>query len=85
MAKAMSSSASTSGGRAPAHGLSTEALIAIYRYMLLQRYLDNRGFQLNRQGKIPFALGSEGHEGCRPALQWHSTAARTSWRRIIAI
>jgi 2-oxoisovalerate dehydrogenase E1 component alpha subunit len=30
--------------------------------MLLQRQLDNRGFQLNRQGKIPFALGSEGHE-----------------------
>ena len=32
------------------------------RNMLLQRQLDNRGFQLNRQGKIPFALGSEGHE-----------------------
>jgi 2-oxoisovalerate dehydrogenase E1 component alpha subunit len=31
--------------------------------MLLQRTLDNRGFQLNRQGKIPFATGSEGHEG----------------------
>jgi len=30
--------------------------------MLTQRTLDNRGFQLNRQGKIPFALGSEGHE-----------------------
>ncbi|MBD5635822.1 MAG: thiamine pyrophosphate-dependent dehydrogenase E1 component subunit alpha [Candidatus Eremiobacteraeota bacterium] len=33
------------------------------RNMLLQRTLDNRGFQLNRQGKIPFATGSEGHEG----------------------
>src|SRR5579883_1047451 len=44
------------------HGLSDDQLKAILRNMLLQRQLDNRGFQLNRQGKIPFALGSEGHE-----------------------
>ena len=44
------------------HGLSDEQLRAIFRNMLLQRQLDNRGFQLNRQGKVPFALGSEGHE-----------------------
>ncbi len=30
--------------------------------MLLQRAVDNRGFQLNRQGKIGIAMGSEGHE-----------------------
>lgn len=44
------------------HGLSDEQLRQIFRNMLLQRQLDNRGFQLNRQGKVPFALGSEGHE-----------------------
>jgi 2-oxoisovalerate dehydrogenase E1 component alpha subunit len=33
------------------------------RTMLMQRALENRGFQLNRQGKIPFASASEGHEG----------------------
>ena len=44
------------------HGLSDDQLKAIFRNMLMQRQLDNRGFQLNRQGKIPFALGSEGHE-----------------------
>jgi 2-oxoisovalerate dehydrogenase E1 component alpha subunit len=44
-------------------GLTDDQLIAMFRTMLLQRQLDNRGFQLNRQGKIPFALGSEGHEG----------------------
>ncbi len=44
-------------------GLSDEQLVTMLRTMLLQRQLDNRGFQLNRQGKIPFALGSEGHEG----------------------
>lgn len=30
--------------------------------MLTQRAVDNRGFQLNRQGKIAIAMGSEGHE-----------------------
>jgi len=44
------------------HGLTDEQLRTIFRNMLLQRQLDNRGFQLNRQGKVPFALGSEGHE-----------------------
>jgi 2-oxoisovalerate dehydrogenase E1 component alpha subunit len=43
-------------------GLTDEQLVAMLRNMLLQRQLDNRGFQLNRQGKIPFAMGSEGHE-----------------------
>jgi len=42
--------------------LSAEQLRTLLRNMLLQRAVDNRGFQLNRQGKIPFALGSEGHE-----------------------
>jgi 2-oxoisovalerate dehydrogenase E1 component alpha subunit len=45
------------------HGLSDERLRGMMRNMVLQRTLDNRGFQLNRQGKIPFATGSEGHEG----------------------
>jgi 2-oxoisovalerate dehydrogenase E1 component alpha subunit len=44
------------------HGLSDEQLVAMFRTMLLQRTLENRGFQLNRQGKIPFASASEGHE-----------------------
>ena len=34
----------------------------IFRNMLLQRAVDTRGFQLNRQGKIAIAMGSEGHE-----------------------
>jgi len=58
MAKAVTGRA----GSLERHGLSDEQLVAILRNMLLQRQLDNRGFQLNRQGKIPFALGSEGHE-----------------------
>jgi 2-oxoisovalerate dehydrogenase E1 component subunit alpha len=43
-------------------GLSDEQLVQMLRIMLMQRTLENRGFQLNRQGKIPFASASEGHE-----------------------
>ncbi len=35
----------------------------MFRVMLTQRTLESRGFALNRQGKIPFASASEGHEG----------------------
>jgi 2-oxoisovalerate dehydrogenase E1 component alpha subunit len=44
------------------HGLSDEQLVGMFRIMVMQRTLENRGFQLNRQGKIPFASASEGHE-----------------------
>ena len=49
-------------GKLERYGLTDEQLRSMLRNMLMQRQLDNRGFQLNRQGKIPFALGSEGHE-----------------------
>jgi len=44
------------------HGLSDDQLVAMLRVMILHRTLENRGFALNRQGKIPFASASEGHE-----------------------
>lgn len=50
---------------APPAGISRELLLAMYRNMLLQRAVDTRGFQLNRQGKIPIAMGSEGHEAAQ--------------------
>src|SRR5580658_5972100 len=54
-------------------GLSDDQLRQMLRNMLLQRQLDNRGFQLNRQGKVPFALGSEGHEALQAgaAMAFH--------------
>src|SRR3978361_586483 len=58
----MAKTTATRGRELERAGLSDEQLVAMLRNMLLQRQLDNRGFQLNRQGKIPFALGSEGHE-----------------------
>src|SRR5665213_3374027 len=42
--------------------LSHDQLLKLYRDMLTQRAADTRGFQLNRQGKIGIAMGSEGHE-----------------------
>ena len=54
------------GRSAAAPGANAESdpalLVAMLRNMLLQRAVDTRGFQLNRQGKIPIAMGSEGHE-----------------------
>ena len=44
------------------YGLTDEQLVRMLRTMLMQRTLEHRGFQLNRQGKIPFASASEGHE-----------------------
>ncbi len=44
------------------HGLTDEQLVAIWRTMVAHRTLESRGFQLNRQGKIPFASAGEGHE-----------------------
>jgi 2-oxoisovalerate dehydrogenase E1 component alpha subunit len=46
----------------PEHDLTHEQLITIFGNMLRQRAVDTRGFQLNRQGKIAIAMGSEGHE-----------------------
>jgi 2-oxoisovalerate dehydrogenase E1 component alpha subunit len=60
--------------------LTDEQLVAMLRNMLLQRQIDNRGFQLNRQGKIPFALGSEGHE----ALQAGAAMAFVRGQDILA-
>jgi 2-oxoisovalerate dehydrogenase E1 component alpha subunit len=42
--------------------LDRERGLVLLRNMLLQRAVDTRGFQLNRQGKIAIAMGSEGHE-----------------------
>src|ERR1700684_2045405 len=49
-------------GTPTATDLTREQLLELYRDMLTQRAVDTRGFQLNRQGKIGIAMGSEGHE-----------------------
>jgi len=58
------------------------------RTMLMQRTLEHRGFQLNRQGKIPFASASEGHEavqgGAAMALR-RGVDLRINWPGRLAV
>jgi 2-oxoisovalerate dehydrogenase E1 component len=51
-------------------GLSAEDLIAMYRTMLLTRVLDQRIWSLNRMGKAPFVISSQGHEGAQVGSAW---------------
>ncbi len=39
----------------------------MYAFMLLARRIDDRMFALNRQGRVPFVVGSSGHEGIQVA------------------
>ena len=53
--------------------LTDEQLVGLLRTMLTHRMLEARGFQLNRQGKIPFASAGEGHEAVQAgaAMAFH--------------
>jgi 2-oxoisovalerate dehydrogenase E1 component alpha subunit len=45
-----------------------EELVAMYRVMLLARALDERMWLLNRQGKAPFVISGQGHEGAQAGM-----------------
>jgi len=40
-------------------------LLALYRYMLLARAMDERMWLLNRSGKVPFVISCQGHEAAQ--------------------
>ena len=65
-------------------GSATSNCAGCFGICICSGQLDNRGFQLNRQGKIPFATGSEGHEGIHAGARSHSSAAATSSSRTTA-
>ncbi len=48
-------------------GISEPLLRRMYALMLLARKIDDRMFALNRQGRVPFVVGSSGHEGIQVA------------------
>jgi 2-oxoisovalerate dehydrogenase E1 component alpha subunit len=60
-----SKSKTATGATFERYGLTDQQLIAILRTMLMHRRLETRGFELNRQGKIPFASAGEGHEAAQ--------------------
>lgn len=47
--------------------LDPPKLLAIYETMVLARSLDERQWILNRQGKAPFVISCQGHEGAQVA------------------
>jgi len=51
-------------------GLTGDDLLGIYRTMLLARVLDQRVWSLNRMGKAPFVVSSQGHEGAQVGSAW---------------
>jgi len=51
-------------------GLTTEDLLGMYRHILLARLLDLKIWSLNRMGKAPFVVSSQGHEGCQVGSTW---------------
>jgi len=48
-------------------GLSEDQLLQMYYHMLLARKLDERAWQLHRQGKIAFHISGIGQEACQVA------------------
>ncbi|HWC39795.1 MAG TPA: thiamine pyrophosphate-dependent enzyme, partial [Acidimicrobiales bacterium] len=42
----------------------------MYRTILLARVLDQKTWALNRMGKAPFAVSSQGHEGAQVGSAW---------------
>src|SRR5262245_2004542 len=65
-------------GTATFEGLDREALLAVYRCMLLSRRLDDKEIQLKHQSKIFFQISGAGHEAIqvaagltlRPGYDW---------------
>ena len=65
-------------------GISDDALLEMYRLMVVTRRLDDRMWALNRQGRAPFVVSSSGHEasqvGTAAALDKHHDWALPYYR-----
>jgi len=51
-------------------GLADSDALSMYRTMLLGRVCDEVEFRMNRQGKVPFAVPSAGHEATQVGTAW---------------
>jgi len=56
--------------RHSALGLSEQDLLGMYRTIFLARTLDQKIWNLNRMGKAPFVVSSQGHEGAQVGSAW---------------
>src|SRR5262245_5146299 len=57
----------SSTGGAALDGLDRDALLGVYRTMILSRKLDDKEIQLKRQSKIFFQISGAGHEAIQVA------------------
>lgn len=57
-------------------GMSRDDLLQLYRTMRLSRTLDQRIWQLNRQGKAAIAASAQGHEAAQAAIVHASDPTR---------
>ncbi len=57
-------------------GLSGDDLVGMYRTILLARRLDQRIWTLNRMGRAPLVVSSQGHEGVHVGSAWAVAPAR---------
>jgi len=62
-----------------AAGLSDEQAVAIYRWMLLTRRLDERLSLLQRSGAVPLAVSSRGHEAAQVGAAMAFTRGKDWW------
>jgi len=51
-------------------GLADDAVLAIYRQMLLARAVDERMWLMQRAGKIAFVISGQGHEAAQVGTAW---------------
>jgi len=51
-------------------GLTVDDLLGMYRTIVLARLLDQKIWSLNRMGKAPFVVSSQGHEGALVGSAW---------------
>ena len=58
----LSSAISDDGANGLPSGLTPEDLVDIFTRMVLARTTDERIWMMNRQGKVPIAASSQGHE-----------------------
>lgn len=56
--------------RHTALGLTVDDLLGMYRTIVLARFLDQKIWSLNRMGKAPFVVSSQGHEGAQVGSAW---------------
>ena len=63
--KAKARGRETSKSHHPDLGLTDQEILDFYRKMVLTRTLDERIWTLNRQGKVPIAASSQGHEAAQ--------------------